>query len=235
MAVSGSADTDALIGCDVDVALLRPLVTDAARRRSSCAVAARAAASCSSARVCLATSSRLPRRSWLIDNAPSSLFDSAGFERFPRSTLKLAPSWPSLSCISSSAASAACFDCSSSECSSALIACPSANLVAINCWFAPTAISSAANVITRDEVRLLLNRSVAATTPVSSAVAICSSMVTFGVRNSSIRSTSISLTPDALSSCQSTVPRLLLTIPAVTVDTTASCKILPWAVSALSR
>ena len=234
MAVSGSADTDALIGCDVDVALLRPLVTDAARRRSSCAVAARAAASCSSARVCLATSSRLPRRSWLIDNAPSSLFDSAGFERFPRSTLKLAPSWPSLSVLSS-AASAACFDCSSSECSSALIACPSANLVAISCWFAPTAISSAANVITRDEVRLLLNRSVAATTPVSNAVAICSSIVIFGVRNSSIRSTSISLTPDALSSCQSTVPRLLLTIPAVTVDTTASCKILPWAVNALSR
>ena len=118
---------------------------------------------------------------------------------------------------------------SGSSCSSAGASNSSAstNFAAINCWLAPAAIKSAAAVMTRGDVRLLLNLLVTATIPVINAFAICSSSVALTVFSSSTNSKSISLTPLALRSCQSIAPKLLLMSRAVTVTTSALCKILP--------
>ena len=178
--------------------------------------------SCFSFAVCSATSSTSPFFSWLIDRVPSTCSVSIS-----SSTISsvLPPGASSFSGDFSSIFSIFCGLSSTSL---------SAIFETTNCWFAPAAISSAAVVITFDDVFPLLNLSVTATIPVSKAVAICSSRVTFGVFRSSSNSTTISLTPLALDSCQSTEPRPLFMSPAVIATTVASCKILPCAVKAVS-
>ena len=160
-------------------------------------------------------SSKLPSFSWLIDNAPSALACSLS---------ELFLSAPGF--FRSFASSIAC--------GRSALASLSAIFIATSCWLAPIAIRFAATVITLDDVKLLLNLFVTATIPVNNAVAICSSSAALCVLRSLISSTIISLTPLALSSCQSTDPKPLLTPPAVIVTTIASCKIRPCAVKAAS-
>ena len=108
---------------------------------------------------------------------------------------------------------------------------PCFSLATISCWLAPAAIKFAATVIACEVVRSLLKRSVAATTPVSSALATCWLMARSSLRSSTSSVTS-SQTLLAPVFAQSGAPSWLGFRPMVA--TTESCKIWLCAATALS-